>query len=186
MARYAAGDDAAFTEMYALLAPSLHRLCTQWVGRGDADDALQEVFIKMHRARGSFVAGGNAHAWSCAIARSTCIDRLRHKSRRPERHVDNQVFDTRPHPNTADSSEMLDARRLQTLLEQRLAELSDSLRTAYLLVQVEGLDFAEAGGVLGTSAGAVKQRVHRATEQLRAALAESHDCTQSLAACLLP
>ena len=84
MSRYAAGDDRAFDDVYTLLAPRLYRLCICLIGRSEADDLLQEVFLKMHRARASFVPGGSVIAWSFAIARTTSIDRMRHRGRRPE------------------------------------------------------------------------------------------------------
>src|SRR4051812_23031372 len=73
MIRYANGDDAAFPELYRLLAPSLYRLC-RWLCAGDASELFQEVFLKIHRARASFVDSGSVFAWSAAIARKTHVD----------------------------------------------------------------------------------------------------------------
>ena len=64
-------------------------------------------------------------------------------------------------------------RALEDVFERQLSTLSESLRAAYVLVKVEGMSCAEAGAVLGASTSAVKQRVHRASEQLKAAAAEA-------------
>ncbi|MEZ4231470.1 MAG: sigma factor [Polyangiaceae bacterium] len=64
MDRYAAGDDAAFNELYAPIAqrllPFLRRMCGSLER---AEDLLQETFVRMHRARGS-LWGRSGHAWA--------------------------------------------------------------------------------------------------------------------------
>jgi DNA-directed RNA polymerase specialized sigma24 family protein len=59
------------------------------------------------------------------------------------------------------------------VLEQQLAMLSESLRSAHVLVKLEGMSCADAGAVLGVSTSAIKQRVHRASEDLKTALTQS-------------
>lgn len=171
MERYAGGDERAFDEVYALLAPRLHRLCVCLIGRGDADDLLQEVFLKMHRARGTFLRGGSVIAWSFAIARTSCVDRARRRRRRPEDSTEPDRLATGAEGPASCPESTTASRVLANLLEARLGALSESVRVAYVLVKVEGMSCAEAAEVLGTTSTAIKQRVHRATEELRAALA---------------
>lgn len=173
MNRYAAGDDRAFDDVYTLLAPRLYRLCICLIGRTDADDLLQEVFLKMHRARASFVPGGSVLAWSFAIARTTSIDRMRHRGRRPEDATSSERLELHAGGGSTDPEASSFGRALEGVFEHKLAALSESLRSAYVLVKMEGLSCAEAGEVLGASTSAIKQRVHRASEELKAAAAEA-------------
>lgn len=167
MARYAAGEDAAFRELHGLLAPRLRCLCVRLVGRDYADDLMQEVFLKMHRARASFVPDGSVLAWSCAIARTTCIDWQRQSRRRPEALVDPGQLEAgaRGAVHSADASST--AHVVAEDLRAALVGLSDGLRAAYVLTSIEGLDCVDAASRLGISRGAVKKRAYRAGEELR-------------------
>lgn len=173
MERYAQGEDRAFGELYALLSPRLFRLCIYLIGRGNAEELLQEVFLKMHRARATFVPGGSVVAWSFAIARTTCVDRLRRDRRRPESFIEQEQLEAQADSPASSPESASAGRALESLLEQRLSGLSESLRSAYVLVKLEGLSCAEAGEVLGVSASAIKQRVHRASDDLKLGLASA-------------
>lgn len=173
MDRYARGDAAAFEELYRLLSPRLYRLCIYLAGRNDADELLQEVFLKLHRARESFVPGGSVVAWSYAIARTTHLDRIRRRKRRPEAPLEAAQLETRAADGSTNPESTAAQRALQQVFENELARLSETLRAAYVMVKIEGLSCAEAGSVLGASTSAIKQRVHRASEQLKAALVSS-------------
>jgi RNA polymerase sigma-70 factor (ECF subfamily) len=170
MERYALGDDSAFHELYTVLAPRLYRKCMYLVGRSDAEELLQEVFLKIHRARASFVVGGSVVAWASAIARSTCLDRLRHKRRRPEHLLEPARLDIRDHAWAHCPERAVHESALAAAVSERLSQLSEALRSAYVLVKIEGLSCAEAGAALGISVSAVKQRVHRACEELKITL----------------
>jgi RNA polymerase sigma-70 factor (ECF subfamily) len=172
MERYARGEDAAFQELYRLLSPRLYRLCVYLGGRNDADELLQEVFLKLHRARASFAPGGSVVAWSYAIARTTHLDRVRRRIRRPEAPLEAAQLETWAAPDHSSPESLSSQRALEARFEIELGQLTETLRSAYVMVKLEGLGCAQAAEVLGVSINAVKQRVHRASEQLKAALAE--------------
>jgi RNA polymerase sigma-70 factor, ECF subfamily len=159
MSEHAAGDARAFPALYPMLRPKLARLCRSFVGPDEAEDVLQEVFLKLHRGRGSFTPGGNAFAWAYAVARATCLDRLRARARRAEVPTEPSQLELRAAPRAPQAELALD-------------RFSDCLRTTYVLVKVEGMECREAAALLGTTTSAVKQRVHRATAMLRAQLRE--------------
>jgi RNA polymerase sigma-70 factor, ECF subfamily len=166
MARYAAGDDQAFDDLYAVLAPRLYRACVLLIGPVEADDLLQEVFLKIHRARDAFVPGGNVVAWSLAIARTTSVDRLRRRRRR-ELTTDATVIEQCIASDALSPECIARGQAFSAKVGAALMMLSESLRSAYVLVRIEGLSCAEAAAVLGTTNNAIKQRVHRAQEALR-------------------
>src|SRR5271155_4249561 len=85
LTRYAAGDAAAFGELYEVLAPRLRRFCLRLSRRGsEAVDLFQDTLLRLHRARASYVPGAPALPWIFAIARAAFVDRHRHRHRHPE------------------------------------------------------------------------------------------------------
>jgi RNA polymerase sigma-70 factor, ECF subfamily len=167
MLRYASGDDAAFRELYGLLAPRLYRLC-RWLCPADAGELFQEVFLKIHRARATFVDSGSVFAWSAAIARKTHVDLVRYRARRPESALPSNQLELRPSHGALSPEAPLLGRELEREVERELGLLSDNLRVAYKLVKVGGQSYADASAQLGAPIDAIKQRVHRACEEIRA------------------
>src|SRR5438270_9763174 len=82
MDRYARGEDAAFGELYDLLAPKLLGfLFRQTRDRARAEDLVQQTFLQMHCARESYVTGADVLPWAFAIARRLSIDAYRRTKR---------------------------------------------------------------------------------------------------------
>src|SRR5688572_31017284 len=78
MHRYAEGDDAAFAEVFAALAPRLRLFLRRLGCSADAaEDLTQETFLRMHNARGSFARGKLVAPWAYAIARNCFISQAR-------------------------------------------------------------------------------------------------------------
>src|SRR4029079_8709289 len=65
MQRYAQGDDAVFQELYTSMAPRLYRFCLRLAGRKqDADDIFQDTFLRLHRARATYLSGTRPLHWA--------------------------------------------------------------------------------------------------------------------------
>jgi RNA polymerase sigma-70 factor (ECF subfamily) len=174
MCLYGRGDDNAFQPLYKLLAPRLYRFCLRLaLRRTDADDLLQETFLRLHRGRATYLAGANSLYWAFAIARSAFLDRLRYWRRRPEHlGVENDVAQENELQAQEGYRPDLDllAQDLWRVVTVELGKMSEKNRVAYILLREEGLSVKEAALVLGTTADVVKQRAHRAYEQLRNAV----------------
>jgi RNA polymerase sigma-70 factor, ECF subfamily len=169
MERYAAGDDRAFDALYGQLSAPLYRFCLRLTTRRpEADDLFQETFLKLHRARATFTPGSNALHWSYAIARSLFISGVRYWRRRPEQLGDGVDITAHDTPEAEVTAE-----HLLDVVSLELEKMSEKNRVAYVLLKEEGLSAADAAAVLGTTADAVKQRAHRAYEQLRVALGDA-------------
>jgi RNA polymerase sigma-70 factor (ECF subfamily) len=171
---YARGHDGAFADVYRLGAPRVRgfllRLC------GDvslADDLTQETFLRVHRARGSFAAGGAALPWMFAIARNALRDHARRARVRllGDRDRDSEDGSQGEAPPSGRGDEVLAAREMLAVVKGALASMPPLQREAFVLLRFEGLSVSEAAQVLGASKGAVKVRAFRAYEILRAALA---------------
>jgi RNA polymerase sigma-70 factor (ECF subfamily) len=173
MERYAAGDDAAFEEVYDALAGRLYTYIRRHLSDPQSsDDLLQETFLRMHKARGTFVTGAPVLPWAFAIARRLVVDGMRRDRRMPS-----VVADADPELLSSISGidrpdRLAEAGEVARRLGRALADLPDSQRTAFELLKQDGLTLAEAAEVLGVSVTAVKLRAHRAYESIRAALAE--------------
>jgi RNA polymerase sigma-70 factor, ECF subfamily len=175
MERYANGDDAAFAEMYDAIAPRLFGFLSK-ATRGSAvtEDLMQQTFLQIHRARGSFIPGAPVMPWALAIAKRLMIDSARRQ------RVELGLFMHAPADDgmtseataTPAADDVLDAHRLQQRVQQRLDALPETQRAAYRLVKQEALSLKRAAEVLGTSVTAVKLRTHRAYQALRAVFRE--------------
>jgi RNA polymerase sigma-70 factor (ECF subfamily) len=173
MDRYADGDDDAFGEVYDHLAPRLLSFFVRQVqDRARAEDLVQQTLLQMHAARRNYAQGSNVLPWAFAIARHVLIDARRRSSREV-------LFDTAEanaaaldRNVTRDSSpeDFAATREMAERVSRELDRLPEGQRTAYDLVRREGLSIVDAAEVLGTTPTAIKLRVHRAYEALRAVL----------------
>ncbi len=171
MARFVGGEMAAFEVLYARLAPRVRAMLRALSGDPRlTEDLLQTTFLKMHRARATWIAGAPVEPWVFAIARRVFLDHLRHRRRRPEHLTHDGALPEPPAPDDAPAGfARLDEQSLRAL-EAGLAALNPTHREALVLLKIEGLSVAEAAAVVGVSPGNLKVRAHRAYEALRKAL----------------
>jgi RNA polymerase sigma-70 factor (ECF subfamily) len=171
MERYAAGDESAFASVYDCVAPKVWgylRRRTPSVER--AEDLVQQTFLHMHRARGTFIPGAEVVPWACAIARRLLIDAARRDKRigrLTESAGDEVLSEPALHPI---AEELVHARELTAKVQGALVRLPESQRVAFELVREQGFSLSQAAQVLGVTTAAVKQRAHRAYLAVRAAL----------------
>jgi RNA polymerase sigma-70 factor (ECF subfamily) len=175
MDRYAQGDDGAFPELYDLLAPRLYGYFLRQTGNlALADDLTQQTLVKIHRARGQFLPGAAVTPWAFAIGRRLLIDSVRRARRDIVSTGDDLALDAAEADSPA-ADDLVQAQETARLIQRALLSLPDTQRVAFELVKQEGLTFAEAASVLGTTVAAVKLRAHRAYEALRAVLGDLLD-----------
>lgn len=173
MARYADGDDTAFHSVFAELAPRL-RLFLQRMGCAAdvAEDLLQETFLRMHHARGSFARGKQVAPWAYSIARNCFISHTRSaKTRMARASVDADNLELPVGAGSSVEEESM-ARQTAQVVSQVLAALTPARREAFVLLRYEGMSVAAAAQIVGISEGALKIRAFHAYEALRAALAQ--------------
>jgi len=171
MDRYASGDREAFAEVYDAVAPRLFQYLRRRTRSVElAEDLLQQTFLQMHRACGTFVPGSAVSPWAFAIARRLFIDECRRG------HHDVLSGDMAieaascPSPDSSGPEGFTVAKELGRMLQTTLERLPSSQREAFELMRLDGLSCEEAAQVLGISPSALKFRAHRATVALKAAL----------------
>src|SRR5690349_4312641 len=151
MQRYQDGDAAAFRELYALVAPRLLGYLVKMArNRAQADDLLQQTFLKVHRARSAYVRGADPVPWIYAIAHRTFLDDVRRDKRAIVKVGDNEQL----------------PEQLKAALDA-LSALPAQQREAVVLTKLDGKSVAEAAEIAGTTVGAMKVRAHRGYEALR-------------------
>jgi RNA polymerase sigma-70 factor (ECF subfamily) len=174
MDRYAAGDDAAFAELYAVAAPRLTRYFARRLrDQSDLPDLVQETFFRVHRARRTFVPGSPVIPWLLTIAHRQLIEAHRRSLR--QESADSATLDRLTNRRSAgglpSAEEVVVARELASHLDRSLASISEPQRAALRLVKGEGLSHREAAAALGTTVTGIKLRTHRVCCFLRAELA---------------
>jgi RNA polymerase sigma-70 factor, ECF subfamily len=163
--------EAAFGELVARHAHRLHAVCLRVLGsHADAEDAVQETFVRLARAGVGFRGDAALSTWLYRVARNVCTDRVRHEARRPRTSVPDvaAVAD----PASTDEVAAADARAEAGEVGRALARLDAGARTLLLLVAVDGMSYAEAAEATGVPVGTVKSRVSRARVRLGELLAE--------------
>jgi RNA polymerase sigma-70 factor, ECF subfamily len=164
MARYQAGDFAAASVIIGHISPRLHRFfVAQSLSRADADDLLQETWLRIHKVRHTYRPSQPALPWFYAIARHIRVDHYRKSVRfgAVERQLESMTNEPSPSPNKA--SEMDE-------LEALLAPLPASQREVIIMLKVEDMSLEEVARATSSTVGSVKQKVHRAYKKLRKTL----------------
>jgi RNA polymerase sigma-70 factor, ECF subfamily len=158
MIRYQQGDFAAATVLIDRISPRLHRffLATA-VSRADADDLLQETWLRIHNVRHTYRPGEPALPWFYAIARHIRVDHYRKSIRAAagERVLGEM------------SRGVSSASHQAGTLDALLAPLSENQREIIAMLKVEGMSLEEVARATSSSVGSVKQKVHRAYKKLR-------------------
>jgi RNA polymerase sigma-70 factor, ECF subfamily len=174
MRRYAAGADDAFGDLYAAVTPCLMRLLRRLVrDRTQIPDLIQETFLRVHRARRTFLPGAAALPWILTIARHLVVDAHRAPAREEGADFDRleRLSQSAPVAIAPTGEQVLMAEEVAARLGRAFDRLPAGQRAALRLVRSEGLSVAEAAAALGTTATGVKLRTHKACRKLRAALA---------------
>lgn len=160
VARASRGDEAAFELLVRRHAPAAWRLSRSMLGDDfAADEAVQDAFLKAHRALPRFRGDAAFGTWLLAIARRVCLDRLRLK--RAEIVSLDEV--RRERAVTSDAA-------VRLAIEAAVADLPEVEREAFVLVDVLGHTREDAATIAAVPASTMRSRVARARERLAAAL----------------
>jgi RNA polymerase sigma-70 factor (ECF subfamily) len=138
----------------------------------DAEDLVQETYLKAYRFWGSYEKGTNIKAWLFRILRNTYINAYRHESRTPETvdfdNVHHLHHQDNPQPDT--SSLMSVSNLLEDDVSKAVAGLPDEFRTVIILSDIEGLTYGEIAEFTASPIGTVRSRLHRGRKLLRSQL----------------
>ncbi len=176
-----AGDAAAFETLLERYGGRLLRLARRFCGsEEDARDALQDAMLAVFKSIGNFEASSMLSTWLHRIVVNACLMKLRTKRRREEIDLEeylprfkedgHQLEPSQPWTESAES--MLERDELRAFVRASIDQLPETHRVVLQLRDIEELSTDETAEVLGITPNAVKIRLHRARQALRALLDE--------------
>ncbi len=161
-------------------APQLYTAALRMTrNAADAEDLVQETFLKAYRAYHTFEAGTNLKAWLYRILTNTYINRYRRAQRRPTETDLGEVEDLYLYKrigseSTAEASRSVEDLVLDGLVEadikRAVEDLPENFRMPVLLADLEGFSYKEIAEILEIPIGTVMSRLHRGRKALQRAL----------------
>jgi RNA polymerase sigma-70 factor (ECF subfamily) len=181
VARAAGGDKEAYralVEKYQSRAFSIAYEIVQ--SRHDAEDIIQESFVKAYLSIGDFRGQSSFYTWFYRIVYNMAIDFKRRTNRRGGEHAEyddrmsgeNGVFAGATTGKTEGPSEAIFRKEQARKIQEALNEISEEHRAVITLREVDGLSYDEIADVVGVSKGTVMSRLHYARKKLQKALVE--------------
>jgi len=163
MTQYQSADPAALDELVRRVSPPLLRyFSSSQFGRNDAEDMVQDCWLRIHRSRHTYRSSEPVMPWIYAIARHTRLDAYRKRRRLAAREVLVASVPENLHQETPDLR--------QDDFERLVATLPDSQREVLFMLKVSGMSLEEIARASASTVGAVKQKARRAYSTLRRAL----------------
>jgi len=180
-------DQAHFTDLSMEYMPALYSAALRMTRNpADAEDLVQETYLKAYRAFGGFTEGTNLKAWLYRILTNTYINSYRAAKRRPEISDVEDVedlylyrrlgpMDGNGAPGRSAEDEALDS-FTDDEVKAALESLPEAFRMAVLLADVEGFSYKEIAEITDVPIGTVMSRIHRGRRALQKAL---HQCAEA-------
>jgi RNA polymerase sigma-70 factor, ECF subfamily len=174
LARARQGDSEAFRALVERHSRSVFRLAYRMTGNEqDAEDVVQESFLRAYRQLGRFESRANFGTWLYRITANCSVDLMRSKQARHDQTRKDSLDDAMElsSPNEASPERLAESAQINQRVQDALAGLSPLERAAFTLRHYEGRSIDEISKTLGLGTSAAKHSVFRAVKKLRLALA---------------
>jgi RNA polymerase sigma-70 factor (ECF subfamily) len=175
MLRVKRGDRAAFAELVEKYRqPLFNFICRTLRDESESEDLAQNVFLQVYKSRQRYQPTAKFSTWLFTIARNLCLNEIRRRSRHPaesieENHGENDDLPQRQYEDKKNSlpAENVLQGELATKIEEAIAQLPETQRTAILLCRQDDLSYEQIAEILDTSLSATKSLIHRGRETLK-------------------
>ncbi len=165
-----AGDYSPASEIYDRYSGRIYNFAFRFLKNAEAaEDAVQEVFVKMMKHANQFNGDAKLSTWLFSITANWCRDYLRKSDNKAKEPA--EVLVSLPTSSEHAPDRNLERRENELMVRRALEALTAEQREAILLSRYQGLSYAEIAQIAGCSEGAVKTRVFRAMETLKKTLA---------------
>ena len=166
MAAVASGDETALAALIDRYAARMHAYLLRYSGnREDADDLLQETWMRVARSASRFDTARRFRSWIYGIATNLARDLFRRRTTR-----ERALLDLATQPPAAPNADSVDRGELR----ERIAKLPENMRAVLLLRYFEGMSEVEMAEALNVPGGTVKSRLHAAIGKLNESLTRTH------------
>ena len=173
------GSLEAYEALYQAQSGRMKSIALNVLGNvHDAEDAVQETFLKIHRGIRYFRGQSAFSTWTYRILLNSCYDLRRHRARRQETPQQELVAEDETFEAPAPARD----HPLRLSLEKCVRQLTPHLRSIFLLYEVEGFKHSEIGAILGISEMASKNALYQAKRRLREMLAAQRSAGKQAAA----
>jgi len=161
-----AGDFSPAAEIFDRYSPRIYNFAYRCLKNSEAaEDATEEVFMKMLKDAAQFHGDAKLSTWLFSITANLCRDYLR-KSENKHKEGEETLISL-PAPSDQSPERILQTRENERMVQNALQQLTAEQREAIILSRYQGLSYAEIAQISGCSEGAVKTRVFRAMETLK-------------------
>jgi len=169
VARTRDGDDSAFARLVEHYHPVVYRWAVALSGdRDEADDIVQEVFVRVHRKLSTFRGDGSFDAWLYRITRRIALRMVR-EGAMPATGVTDDVYITDP-------GARVDRQRAVALIQAVALTLPVRQREVFVLCDLEGRTPAEVAGMLNMKDVSVRASLFKARASVRRSILATHPC----------
>jgi RNA polymerase sigma-70 factor, ECF subfamily len=173
-------DPRTFAEEAMQYAPQLYSAALRMTrNQADAEDLVQETYLRAYRGFGGFTEGTNLRAWLFRILTNTYINMYRARQRRPQESdladvEDLYLYRRLPHLDSLLANRSAEDQLFDLLtddeVKQALEDLPENFRLPVLLADVQGFSYKEIAEILEIPIGTVMSRLHRGRKAMQKSL----------------
>ena len=169
MKRLSASDISALEEIYVVFAPKVRSFVTHYIGKEEAEDLTQDIFLKIWQSRNkiSSILIRDLDSYIFRISKNYVLDRLKHK-KIEKRYISESVAETAgSEPQSRSTEEKIDNRSEILRVNKRMQQLSDLQRKIFYMQRAEGKTYSEISRELGISEKTVQYHISSILNKLR-------------------
>lgn len=160
-------DEAAFGQLLSMYQSRVYSFAFRMLcNEEDADDAVQEIFIKIWNRIGSYKKGFSFNTWLYGIATNYCYDVLRKRKRTPE-IINTEFLESVKYIGEKNIETNVSNKQLLAVIVKLTEKLAPKQKTVFVLKELEGLEVSEISAITNLSPEKIKSNLYVAKNEMR-------------------